>query len=60
MTDLPGVRGNTFGLDIRDDLVYISNDVQVTKNSAETQIFLLAYRMGRDHKKMEIREALNI
>jgi len=60
MTDLPGVRGNTFGLDIRDNLVYISNDVQVTKNSAETQIFLLAYRMGRDHKKMEIREALNI
>ena len=60
MTDLPGVRGNTFGLDIRDNLVYISNDVQVTKNSAETQIFLLAYRMGRDHKTMEIRKALNI
>jgi hypothetical protein len=59
MTEFPGVRGNTFGLDIRDNIVYIS-DNKITNSSAETQLFLYAYRMGRDHKKMEIRDTLNI
>jgi len=39
--------------------VYIS-DNKITNSSAETQLFLYAYRMGRDHKKMEIRDTLNI
>ena len=59
MTQFPGVRGNTFGLDIRDNIVYIS-DNKITNSSDETQLFLYAYRMGRDHKKMEIRDTLNI
>jgi hypothetical protein len=59
MTEFPGVKGTTFGLDIRDNIVYIS-EIQITKNSVETQLFLYAYRMGRDHKKMEIRNALSL
>jgi len=59
MSIISGVRGNTYGLDIRYGMVYIG-DIAMTNNSQETQLFLYAYRIGRDHKKMEIREALDI
>jgi len=59
MNGFSGVRGNTFGLDIRDNIVYIG-DIAMTNTDEETQLFIYAYRMGRDHKKMEIREALNL
>lgn len=59
MNAFSGVRGNTYGLDIRDSIVYIG-DIAMTNNTEETQLFIYAYRMGRDHKKMEIREALDI
>ena len=36
------------------------SDNKITNSSAETQLFPYAYRMGRDHKKMEIKDTLNI
>lgn len=53
------VRGKTFGLDIRDDIVYIG-DIEMTKSPEETQTFVNAYRIGREHKKLEIREVLDL
>ena len=61
-----GIRGNTYDVDIQlsdkdnnKSYVKIGNQV-VTTNRKEVHLFLRAYRMGRDHKKNEIRTALGI
>ena len=60
---LPGIKGNTYGVKINstetDPYVKI-NDETITTNRKEVLLFLQAYRMGRDHKKNEIRTALGI
>jgi hypothetical protein len=62
MGKVPGIRGNTYGLEIS-----LSNDVYVkvgdqilTRDRSEANLFLMAYKMGRDHKKTEIKTALGV
>ena len=56
-----GIKGETYGVEI--DMVagnvFIAGE-QIISDPHETYIFNLAYRMGRDHKKKQIREALGI
>lgn len=56
-----GIVGDTFGVEIDTDngIVKIADEVFIN-NRRETYIFNLAYRMGRDHKKTQIRTALGI
>jgi len=56
-----GIVGETFGVEIDMDngVVKISGEV-FTHDQREAYIFNLAYRMGRDHKKTEIRKALGM
>jgi hypothetical protein len=56
-----GITGKTYGvkIDMIENTVVVANQV-LTTNPREAYIFNLAYRMGRDHKKMQIREALGI
>jgi len=58
-----GIKGNMYGVIIScnesDPHVKI-NDETITTNRKEVLLFLQAYRMGRDHKKNEIRTALGI
>jgi hypothetical protein len=59
---IPGIKGNTYGVDIcmGNDAYVKVNDETITTNRKEVHLFLQAYRMGRDHKKNEIRTALGI
>lgn len=62
MAKVPGVNGNTYGVEIElngETYVKINNET-ITTNRKEVNLFLQAYKMGRDHKKTEIRNALNI
>ena len=62
MGNVPGGNGNTYGVSIElngDTCVKIGDEV-ITKDRKEVSLFLMAYKMGRDHKKTEIRNALNI
>ena len=56
-----GITGKTYGvkIDMIENTVVVANQV-LTTNPRETYIFNLAYRMGRDHKKLQIRKALGI
>lgn len=58
-----GVTGKTYGVDISVDpknpYVKVAGEI-ITTNSLEVSLFLKAYRMGRDHKKLEIQAVLGI
>jgi len=56
-----GIVGETFGVEIDMDngTVKIANEVFIN-DQREAYIFNLAYRMGRDHKKTQIRKALGM
>lgn len=62
MAKVPGVNGNTYGVEVQlNGKSYVKiNDEIVTTNRKEVNLFLQAYKMGRDHKKTEIRNALQI
>ena len=62
MANVPGVNGNTYDLDVKiNGEAYVKiGDQLVTKDREQVHLFLRAYKMGRDHKKTEIRNALNI
>ena len=58
-----GIKGNMYGVSIscNEANPYVKiNDETITTNRKEVLLFLQAYRMGRDHKKNEIRTALGI
>ena len=61
MSNMPGVNGDTYGIDIdlNAGVVKIGDQV-VTENLSEARIFSMAYRLGREHKKSQIRNALGI
>ena len=61
MSSMPGVKGDTYGIDIdlKSGVVKIGDQV-VTEKLAEARIFSMAYRLGREHKKNQIRNALGI
>jgi len=66
MGNIPGIRGNTYDVDIQlsdkdnnNSYVKIADQI-LTTDRKEVHLFLRAYRMGRDHKKNEIRTALGI
>lgn len=61
MANVPGVNGNTFDVHIavEEQSCYVMvGDQLITDNVSEVRLFLMAYKMGRDHKKAEIRAAL--
>ena len=62
MGNVPGVNGNTYDLNVKvNGETYVKIGEQlVTEDREMTHLFLRAYKMGRDHKKTEIRNALNI
>jgi hypothetical protein len=62
MGNVPGINGNTYSLEVcLDKECYVKvADAVITENRSEVRVFLMAYKMGRDHKKTEIRNALNI
>ena len=61
MSNIPGVNGDTYGIniDLQAGIVKIGDQV-VTDSVVESRIFAMAYRLGREHKKDEIRKALGI
>lgn len=61
MANVPGVKGNTFDLKVDTDnhIVYVDED-ELVRGARETSLFVKAYIMGRDHKKLEIRSSLNL
>jgi len=62
MGNVPGVKGNTYGLEIELNgkaYVKIADEV-IIEDRRQVHLFLQAYKMGRDHKKAEIRAALDI
>ena len=58
-----GIRGNTYGIEIstssEEYWVKLNGEIMYS-DKKEVMLFLHAYRMGRDHKKNEIRTALGI
>lgn len=58
----PGISGNTFGvhIDTENNTVTIAGEKYIEGDVEKTRIFAYAYRMGRDHKKMEIKKVLNV
>ena len=62
MGKVPGVKGNTYGVEIEvNEKAYVKiADEVITEDRDQVHLFLQAYRMGRDHKKAEIRTALDI
>lgn len=62
MGNVPGINGNTYALEIElNGKAYVKIDGNIiTEKRSEVRLFLMAYKMGRDHKKTEIRNALNI
>lgn len=62
MGKVPGVQGNTYGLEIsisKTPYVKIGDEV-ITREPKEVHLFSMAYKMGRDHKKTEIKTALGV
>jgi hypothetical protein len=62
MGNVPGVTGNTYALTIcqmQQTFVKIGTEM-ITEDPREVMLFMMAYRMGRDHKKTEIRNALSL
>jgi len=62
MANVPGISGNTYGLSVKingESYVKIGDET-ITTDPKEVSLFVMAYRMGRDHKKTEIRNALSI
>lgn len=57
---VPDVRGNTFDLEIQSNGTHYVKvgDQVITEDKEEVRLFLQAYKMGRNHKKTEIRNAL--
>ena len=62
MGNVPDVNGNTYDLEINTgENAYVRiGDQYITTDRKETRLFLMAYRMGRNHKKNEIRNALSL
>lgn len=60
-SNVPGVTGNTYAVtvDLEEGFVKISDDI-VTEDISEARIFAMGYRLGREHKKKEIRKALSL
>jgi hypothetical protein len=56
-----GITGETYGVsvDLSTGTVVVAGETIITDRH-EAYIFNLAYRMGRDHKKTQIRRALGI
>lgn len=61
-SDTTGITGNTYGVDINVNGEYWVklNGELIYSDKKDVMIFLHAYRMGRNHKKNEIRSALGI
>ena len=62
MSGVPGVQGNTYGLEIsvsKPQYVKIGDEI-ITCDPKEVHLFSMAYKMGRDHKKTEIKMALGV
>lgn len=61
-SEVLGIRGNTYGVDIQiNGECYVKiNQELITDDLKEVRLFLMAYRMGRNHKKNEIRTALGL
>lgn len=55
------ISGDTYGveIDLQEGTVKIAQEF-FTIDPREAYVFNLAYRMGRDHKKTQIRKALGI
>jgi hypothetical protein len=61
-SDTIGINGNTYGIDINVNGEYwvkLNGDI-IYDDKKDVMLFLHAYRMGRNHKKNEIRTALGI
>jgi len=61
-SDTIGINGNTYGVDINVNGEYwvkLNGDI-IYDDKKDVMLFLHAYRMGRNHKKNEIRTALGI
>ena len=64
MANIPGINGFFSGdIKISDEpdncFVKIGNEI-ITNEPTEVRLFLQAYKLGREHKKTEIRQALGI
>lgn len=61
-SNIPEIRGNTYGVEIQikdRPFVKINGNI-VYEDKKDVMLFWTAYRMGRDHKKNEIRHALGL
>ena len=60
MARVPGVKGNTYGIDVdlQNGVVKIADQV-IVDDIEKARLFVQAYRLGREHKKTQIRDALN-
>lgn len=60
-SNIPGVTGNTYDIyvDLENGIVRVSNEI-ITENAKEARLFAMGYRLGREHKKTEIRKALSL
>jgi hypothetical protein len=56
-----GITGDAYDveIDMLEGTVKVAGET-ITSDRHETYLFNLAYRMGRDHKKTQIRKALGI
>lgn len=61
VSNVPGVNGCTYGVsvDVTNGLVMIG-DEKIAETVKEARLFAMAYRLGREHKKSEIRKALSL
>lgn len=60
-SNVPGVSGNTYGVyvDLNAGTVTISDEI-ITTDKKAASLFAMGYRLGREHKKKEIRKALSL
>ena len=60
-SNVPGVSGCTYAVfvDVKNGLVKIGDET-VADTVKEARLFAMAYRLGREHKKTEIRKALSL
>jgi len=58
----PGITGDTFDVEVNLDagIVKVAGLPLFEADRKLAHIFLEAYKMGRNHKKMEIRKVLNL
>jgi len=58
----PGITGNAFGvvINMTTHTVTIAGEVLIDVDPRLTSLFHKAYVLGREHKKMEIRQVLNV